>query len=131
MKTTNLIPFLSAALLVGAGSLFGETTDPKLLDGEMPSYTTQARSHGAEGTVVVEALVDESGRVFAAEVVQSVSNELDTTTLAAIENWKFQPALEDGKAVMKVVRIPFNFHLIDPLNDTVLRAHDQAIAVRD
>jgi len=130
MKTTHL-SILGAVLLVGAGALTAETTDPKLLEGEMPSYTTQARSHGAEGTVVVEALVDESGRVFAAEVVESVSSELDTATLAAVENWKFQPALEDGKAVMKVVRIPVNFNLIDPLNETVLRAHDQAIAVRD
>ncbi|MFO7724213.1 MAG: energy transducer TonB [Oceanipulchritudo sp.] len=130
MKLT-LISVLGAALLLGAGPLLGETTDPKLLEGEMPSYTDEARQHGAEGTVVIEALVDESGRVFAAEVVESVDSELDNVTLAAIETWKFQPALEDGRKVMKVVRIPVNYNLIDPLQENVLRAHDQAIAVRD
>lgn len=121
---------LSILLIFSAATLFGESTDPQLLDGKMPAYTDSARASGVEGVVVVEALVDEKGRVFAADVLQSVSPELDTLTVEAIMEWKFSPAMEDGKAVMKVVRIPVKFHLIDPLEESVKDAQDGAIAAK-
>lgn len=127
MKKSTLIPLI-AALLLGAGTLFAETTDPELKEGSMPAYPEKARSKGLEGTVVVEALVDENGRVFAAEVVESIDKALDDVSLAAVRNWSFAPAMEDGKPTMKVVRIPINFHLIDPMKESVLQSHDRAIA---
>jgi protein TonB len=126
MKTIALIPFL-LGLAIPA---FAESTNPQLVDGSMPAYTDAARSNGIEGIVIVEALVDEQGRVFAADVVQSVSPELDALTLEAVKTWKFTPATENGKAIMKVVRIPVNFNLIDPMDQTVLKAQDAAVAAR-
>jgi len=96
----------------------------------LPAYTDEARSEGIEGTMVVEALVDENGNVFAADVVESLDENLDAITIAAVRNWTFKPATEKGDAVMKVVRIPINFNLIDPMEETVLRSHDRAIAAR-
>jgi TonB family protein len=78
----------------------------------------------------VEALVDEKGRVFAADVVQSVNPELDALTVAAVSKWTFTPAMEDGKAIMKVVRIPVEFNLIDPLEKSVSEAQNGAVATR-
>jgi len=127
MNTTKLISLMAAALVASAGVLVAETVDPILLDGPLPDYSASARAHGLQGTVVVEALVDESGRVLAAEVVESANRDLDKATLAAVHNWTFTPAMEDGKAVMKVVRIPVQFNLVDPLKDSVLRSHDRAI----
>jgi protein TonB len=129
MKKT-LISLLAASLAVGALTLNAEITEPKLLEGEMPVYTNQARSQGIEGTIVVEALVDEHGRVFAAEVVQSLDPDLDARTLDAVRNWAFQPAMEDGEPVMQVVRIPVNFNLVDPAGDSLYRARKEALAAR-
>jgi protein TonB len=126
----KLISFLAASLAVGALSLNAETTEPKLLEGEMPVYTNQARSQGIQGTIVVEALVDEHGRVFAAEVVQSLDPDLDARTLDAVRNWAFQPAMEDGQPIMQVVRIPVNFNLVDPADDSLYRARKEALAAR-
>ena len=128
MKTKNLIVASIVLALFGFNALSAGSTVPVLTDGEMPEYSEFARSHDLKGTVVLEALVDENGHVFAAEVVDSVHAELDKAALAAVADWKFNPAMEDGKAVMKVVRIPINFNLIDPVEDSLLRAHDQAIA---
>lgn len=129
MKKT-LISLLAASLAVGALSLNAETTEPKLLEGEMPVYTNQARSQGIQGTIVVEALVDEHGRVFAAEVVQSLDPDLDARTLDAVRTWAFQPALENGEPIMQVVRIPVNFNLVDPADDSLYRARKETLAAR-
>jgi TonB family protein len=129
MKTKFLFPLI-AALLLGAAPLFSESSEPRLQTGEMPAYPAEARSHGTQGTVVVEALVDEQGRVLAAEVVESANRELDEATLAAVQNWTFTPAMEDGQPTMKVVRIPIQFNLLDPLRETVLHGHDRALASR-
>jgi protein TonB len=129
MKKTLLLS-IAAALVLGVAPLFSESTDPKLLQGDMPAYPADARERGLQGTVVVEALVDEQGQVLAAEVVGSVNQKLDAATLAAVQNWTFEPALEDGKPAMKVIRIPVQFNLVDPLKDSVLYGHDRALASR-
>lgn len=120
-----LIQLLLTALVVSP--LVAESTEPQLVVGELPDYSAFARSHDVQGTVVVEALVDEQGRVFAADVVQSVHEELDLAVVAAVSDWKFEPATVDGEPVMKVVRIPVNFELVDPLKES-LRSHDTALA---
>lgn len=128
MMKTSLTLSLLAAFALGPTLALAESVDPQLLKGDKPSYPAAARASGVQGTVIVEALIDEKGRVYAADVVQSVNQKLDEATLAAISTWTFSPAMEDGQPTMKVVRIPVNFNLIDPVNDSVLRARDQAIA---
>lgn len=118
---------LAALIAICAAPVFSKSTNPKLVDGDMPDYSTFARTHDVKGTVMVEALVDEKGNVFAADVVQSVHKDLDKAAIAAISKWKFDPATENGKPVMKVVRIPVKFDLIDPMKES-LRSHDTAIA---
>lgn len=125
MKIQKLV---SLAILVAAcaAPVFSESTNPKLKEGKMPDYSTFARTHDVKGTVMVEALVDEQGNVFAADVVNSVHADLDKAAVAAISDWKFEPATENGKPVMKVVRIPVKFDLIDPVKEA-LRSRDTAI----
>jgi len=126
MKPQKLFSVL-AVLALATSWLGAETTEPKKLTGDMPEYSDFARTHELSGTVVVEALVDENGRVFAADVVDGVHVELDLAAVNAVSSWTFEPATEDGKPVMKVVRIPIQFNLIDPLKES-LRSHDTAIA---
>ena len=126
MKSSTLI-FVVVALALGSTLWGEETTNPKKIQGEMPVYSDFARSHDITGTVVVEALVDETGHVFAADVVQGVHADLDKAALAAVSDWTFEPAMEGGKPVMKVVRIPLNFQLIDPIRES-LRSSDSAVA---
>ncbi len=116
------------AALMGGAVATAQNSDPVLVEGAMPKYPAQARVTGVQGTVVVEALIDEQGRVFAAEVVESVSRELDRAALAAVSGWTFQPAMEDGKPVMRVVRIPIQFELVHPAKDSMLRGRCGAMA---
>lgn len=114
MKTKSILS-LALSLIIGAGAaLQAATTAPTIKKGEMPEYPVYARSHNIQGVVIIEALIDEQGRIFAAEVVQSVHKSVDQAALAAVQDWSFQPATENGQAVMKVVHIPIRFSLVTP-----------------
>jgi TonB family protein len=119
----NLIKSLLALSLVGiVTSLGAASCDPVFAEGEMPEYPDFARAHGIEGIVLIEALVDEKGQVFAADVISPVHPVLDKAALSAVEKWKFTPATVEGVPTMKVVRIPISFSLVDPKQDRLFRA---------
>ncbi|MEX0324727.1 MAG: energy transducer TonB [Puniceicoccaceae bacterium] len=119
---------LFAAMCLITQFLLGETTDPQLVVGEIPEYPEIARIKNIEGTVIVEALVDEEGRVFAADVVQSVCKDLDKAALEAVSQWTFDPAKKDGKPIMKVVQIPVKFNLLDPTEESFMQSRNSALA---
>lgn len=77
----------------------------------MPEYPVAARANLETGTVVIECLVDQNGRVHGATVVGSVTPALDAAALAAVNGWTFTPAVENGRVVPAVVRIPVDFVL--------------------
>jgi TonB family protein len=78
----------------------------------------------------VEALVDEKGEVFAVEVVQSVDPALDAVTVKAVRDWKFTSATIDDKPVMKVVRIPIDYNLVDSIEKSMAKGETGAVAAK-
>ncbi len=73
-----------------------------------PVSPAAARERGVHGTVLVEFVIDASGRVSSARVLQSVP-ELDAAALDCVRSWVFKPALRDGKAVETTARAPVRF----------------------
>ena len=73
-----------------------------------PEYPAAARERGVRGTVLIEFVIDVSGRVSSARVLQSVP-ELDAAALACVESWLFKPALRAGKPVETTARAPLRF----------------------
>ncbi|KAB2962236.1 MAG: energy transducer TonB, partial [Thermoanaerobaculia bacterium] len=72
---------------------------PVRLGGEPPRYTEPARRVRAEGTVVVEATIDREGRVVEARAVRGLPWGLTESALAAVESWRFTPALRHGRPI--------------------------------
>ena len=67
---------------------------------------------GDEGTVLVRAQIDASGKPGNVELAQrSRSRDLDRAALAAVRKWTFEPAIRDGKAVASTVQVPVDFRL--------------------
>jgi protein TonB len=102
----------------GAGSAGSNPThvvderEPTLLRSVRPDYPALAREAGAEGTVVVEVLVDPSGRVTDARIVESDTVEsLKRAALEAARRFLFAPARQQRAAVSAWVTIPFTFRL--------------------
>lgn len=73
-----------------------------------PEYPAAARERGVRGTVLIEFVIDVSGRVSAARVLESVP-ELDAAAIACVKSWLFKPALRAGKPVETTARAPLRF----------------------
>ena len=80
--------------------------------GVTPVYPEEALRAGLEGLVVLEAIVDERGRVgHDIKVVRRLGHGFDEAAVAAVRQWRFRPATRDGKPI-KVRRIfPIVFRL--------------------
>lgn len=75
-----------------------------------PKYPASMLRAGVGGTVVVMAEVDAKGVPTEVRVVErSGERELDRAALSAVRQWRFQPALRDGKATASAVRVPVDF----------------------
>lgn len=75
-----------------------------------PIYPEAARRKGAEGTVIVEALVGANGMVERTRILSSTSL-LDDAAAQSVSQWVFKPALSGGKPHAVWVSVPVRFHL--------------------
>ena len=77
-----------------------------------PRYPEIAQEAGIEGVVVVQAFIDEKGRVKETLILKGVPNTgLDEAAMEAIRKTRFRPAKQRERAVGVWISIPFNFRL--------------------
>ncbi len=98
----------------GSGDGEGTTTPvaavqemPKVVADATAEYPTEARRLGIQGKVVLELVVNESGRVARARVLKSLHPLLDEAALRAAKHLRFRPGRVDGRPV--VVKIPYTY----------------------
>ena len=77
-----------------------------------PRYPEIAQEAGIEGVVVVQAFIDEKGRVKETLILKGVPNTgLDEAAMEAIRKTRFSPAKQRERAVGVWISIPVNFRL--------------------
>jgi TonB family protein len=71
---------------------------PKILKSVEPVYPAQARRFGKEGSVTVNALINEAGVVIDTGILKGMKDDMGLEKAAAesVKKWKFQPAKKDG-----------------------------------
>jgi TonB family protein len=71
---------------------------PRLLKSVEPNYPALAARSGKEGTITVNALINESGNVVDTGILKGLKDDmgLEKAAEAAVRKWKFQPAKKDG-----------------------------------
>ncbi|HDL79000.1 MAG TPA: energy transducer TonB, partial [Bacteroidetes bacterium] len=75
-------------------------------------YPEIARKAGVEGTVIIQVLIDEKGRVIKTKVLKSLGNNgCDQAAIAAIVKTRWKPAMQRDKPVKVWVSIPVIFKL--------------------
>lgn len=95
----------------GTGSIVLDYDQPpRPLKMTRPQYPQEAFVKKIEGTVVVEIVIDISGRVVSARVVQSVP-QLDAAALQTVYQWIFQPAVKRGRPVATRAQAPVTFRI--------------------
>ena len=76
-----------------------------------PDYSERARKKKISGTVQLSAVVDSSGDVRDIQVTKSLERSLDQQAIAALNRWKFEPAIKDGQPVAVKLEIEMSFRL--------------------
>ena len=84
---------------------------PEVLSGPLPVYPELLRRAGVQGEVLLEAVVDTTGRVLAPSIVVIAATHPGFIAAArqALLATLFRPAMVGGSAVQTRVRIPYAF----------------------
>ncbi|MBZ5608232.1 MAG: energy transducer TonB [Acidobacteriia bacterium] len=85
----------------------------KVLSTALPSYPDEARRANLEGNVKLNLLIGEDGIPKDIHVVEPVGMGLDEKAVEAISQWRFQPALVNGRATPVSIVIEVFFRLSD------------------
>lgn len=88
----------------------GGVLNSRALHLPLPNYPHHARSLGIAGTVIVEVMIDERGRVIEAKAV-SGPKQLFVSAIDAARQAKFSPTLLSGAPVKVKGRISYNFKM--------------------
>jgi TonB family protein len=83
---------------------------PRLIRQTKPQYPQEAFVKKIEGVVLVEMLIDNSGRVAGARVLKSVPL-LDAAALQTVKQWVFAPAMKRGRPVATIAHAPVTFRI--------------------
>jgi protein TonB len=94
---------LAKAIRVG-----GQVRPPVKTKDVAPLYPAIAQSARVQGDVVIEATIDEEGKVADARVVKSVPL-LDQAALDAVRQWEYQPSLLNGVPTPVVMTVTVKF----------------------
>jgi periplasmic protein TonB len=75
-----------------------------------PVYPAIARAAQVEGTVILEAVISESGGVDAVRVLRSAPL-LDAAAIEAVRQWRFTPTMLNGQPIPVVMTVTVTFTL--------------------
>lgn len=98
----------------GIYKIGGDVKEPVELNRVQPVYPEEARKNRIQGVVIVEAILDETGRVKKAEVNMTdgaPDESLVTAALEAVKQWTYKPATKNGKPVKVRMTITVAFKL--------------------
>jgi TonB family protein len=121
-KTQNLLQQASAriAMMQSSEQYYQDTgirlaqigkgvTSPVVIHQVDPEFSAEAKKQGFNGTVLVNFILDERGLPQNVRVLRGVGMGLDEKAVAAVKQYKFKPAMEDGKPVPMMLNVEINF----------------------
>lgn len=89
-----------------------QTAYPRYQLNDPPAYPRLSRKRGQEGTVFLQVLVDEEGRVQDLEIENSSGFRLlDRAAESAVQKWVFEPGRRGEEKIPMWVRVPVTFQL--------------------
>jgi protein TonB len=88
----------------------GVIKQPTLLHRVEPVYPPLAVAAAIQGTVILEALVDEQGTVQDVKVLRSIG-VLDRAAIDAVRQWRYSPVILNGRPERFILTVVLTFHL--------------------
>jgi periplasmic protein TonB len=95
----------------GAFRVGGGVSAPRALETPDPEYSEEARKAKYQGTCVLWLIVDPDGKPRDIKVARALGMGLDQKAIEAVRNWRFSPAMKDGRPVPVQINVEVNFRL--------------------
>jgi protein TonB len=89
----------------------GDVKAPVVIRRIQPVYPKLAINARMNGTVIVECIIDKTGRVREAHVLQSTSGLFNQSALDAVQQWQFAPGSLHGNAIDTIFDLTVTFHV--------------------
>lgn len=89
----------------------GLVSEPRVIYMVEPEFTEEARKAKISGNVLVYLWVDEQGRPSHIRVARGMGFGLDQRALDAVAQYRFKPAMENGKPVTVEMYVDVNFNI--------------------
>lgn len=89
----------------------GGVSAPRVLYAPDPEYSDEARSAKLEGVCVLSVVVGPDGLPRDIKVARSLGMGLDEKALESVRQWRFKPAMKDGRPVPVAIDVSLEFKL--------------------
>jgi protein TonB len=90
----------------------GSVSEPRVVFQPDAEFSEEARRAKFSGTVQVYLWVDEHGNPTHVRVIQGVGLGLDEKAVEAVRQYKFHPAMQNGKPVTVEMYVDVDFHIM-------------------
>jgi periplasmic protein TonB len=95
----------------GPRRIGGGVSAPVLTYSVEPEFSEEARKAKVAGNVLVNLWVDTNGNPTHVRVIRGVGMGLDEKAVEAVRQYKFKPAMENGKPVLVELNVEVNFQI--------------------
>ena len=95
----------------GAFRVGNGVSAPRALDTPDPEYSEEARKAKYQGVVVLWLIVGPDGKPRDIRVSRPLGMGLDQKAIEAVQRWRFEPAMKDGRPVAVQINVEVNFRL--------------------
>jgi len=95
----------------GLMSVGGGVSAPQVLLSVQPEFTEEARQANYQGDVSIQLIVDSQGNPQNIRVTRRLGKGLDEKAMEAVRQYKFRPAMFQGRPVAVQIVIEVGFHL--------------------
>jgi periplasmic protein TonB len=95
----------------GPKRIGGGVSAPVLIFSVEPEFSEEARKAKVAGNVLVNLWVDTNGNPSHVRVIRGVGMGLDEKAMEAVRQYKFKPAMENGRPVLVELNVEVNFQI--------------------
>ena len=95
----------------GPRRIGGGVSAPEVIYKVDPEFSEEARKAKVAGNVLVYLWVDGNGNPSHVRVARGIGMGLDEKAVEAVRQWRFKPAMENGKPVTVELNIEVNFQI--------------------
>jgi hypothetical protein len=107
--TISVVKHSVAAAAAIPKRIGGDVTPPILIYAAEPKFSEDERRANTTGKVLINLWVDAEGKPSHLRVLRGIGNELDEKAVAAVAQYKFKPAMQNGKPVVVELNVDVTF----------------------